>query len=65
MTTCSGLGSLKLKKSPISHIATSIDLVQKQYDSKNQYLYNLQGQRITRPVKGGIYIQNGQKRIIK
>ncbi|MBR5038885.1 MAG: BspA family leucine-rich repeat surface protein [Prevotella sp.] len=28
-------------------------------------LYNLQGQRVTHPVKGGIYIQNGHKRIIK
>ena len=28
-------------------------------------LYNLQGQRVTHPVKGGIYIQNGKKRIIK
>ena len=64
MTTCSGLGSLKLKKSPISHIATSIDHKQKQYDSKNQYLYNLQGQRVTRLVKGGIYIQNGKKTIV-
>ena len=28
-------------------------------------LYNLQGQRVTQPVKGSIYIQNGKKRIIK
>ena len=28
-------------------------------------LYNLQGQRVTHPAKGGIYIQNGKKRIVK
>ncbi|MBR5038495.1 MAG: DUF3244 domain-containing protein, partial [Prevotella sp.] len=28
-------------------------------------IYNLQGQRVTTPVKGGIYIQNGKKLIIK
>ena len=32
---------------------------------KSMPLYNLQGQRVTHPVKGGIYIQNGKKRIIK
>ena len=28
-------------------------------------LYNLQGQRVTNPVRGGIYIQNGKKFIVK
>ena len=31
----------------------------------NNNIYNLQGQRVTTPVKGGIYIQNGKKLIIK
>ena len=29
------------------------------------YYYTLQGQRVTHPVKGGIYIQNGKKRIVR
>ena len=31
----------------------------------NNHIYNLQGQRVTTPVKGGIYIQNGMRLIIK
>ena len=59
MTTCSGLGSLKLKKSPTSLIATSIDDV-KPYDLKNQYMYNLNGQRVGDNYRG-IVIVNGKK----
>lgn len=59
MTTCSGLGSLKLKKSPTSLIATSINDV-KPYDSKNQYMYNLNGQRVGDNYRG-IVIVNGKK----
>jgi len=34
-------------------------------DVNNGAIYNLQGVRVDNPVKGGLYIQNGKKIVVK
>jgi hypothetical protein len=44
--------------------ATGIEKV-KNIDVNNGAIYNLQGVRVDNPVKGGLYIQNGKKIVVK
>ena len=45
--------------------ATGIDGVQIEMDITKQVIYDLNGRRVTSPVKGNIYIINGKKVVIK
>jgi hypothetical protein len=44
--------------------ATGIETV-KNIDANNGAIYNLQGVRVDNPTKGGLYIQNGKKIVVK
>jgi len=48
----------------ISGDVTGIESVEK-IDVNNGAIYNLQGVRVDNPVKGGLYIQNGKKIVVK
>ena len=48
-------------KGPASGIVTSIEAVADPDKESSAPLYNLQGQRVSQPVKGQIYIQGGKK----
>ena len=45
--------------------ATAIKGVETAEGAKNAVIYNLAGQRVVNPTKGGIYIVNGQKVLVK
>ena len=44
---------------------TGIEQIETLDDINNAVIYNLNGQRVARPVVGGIYIVNGKKVVIK
>ena len=48
-------------KGPASGIVTGIEAVINPVEESSAPLYNLQGQRVSKPVKGQIYIQGGKK----
>ena len=48
-------------KGPASGIVTGIEAVINPVEESSAPLYNLQGQRVSQPVKGQIYIQGGKK----
>ena len=46
---------------PVGGIVTNIEAVDNPVEKPSAPLYNLQGQRVSQPVKGQIYIQGGKK----
>lgn len=63
----SGSGTLYVSYefTPVSPIVTGIDGVSKVQAEDRLPLYNLQGQRVSHPVKGQIYVQNGKKVLMR
>lgn len=64
MMKVAGSGELKIYGIEIESGASGIDAVSDEAQS-NDILYNLNGQRVERPTKNGVYILNGKKVVFK